>query len=265
MCCLVLITLCAACEKHAERGERAEAVPRETTGSSVHPPVMQTMPDNSVKDSHPACEEPDVGQVQRLVGSFTERVLLDTTAVQVAAAPAARPSIEELRERVQGMGNNRAVATVCTYAFSEPYSNTNRLAIIAVLEDLLSRGLDTRQSNAVHSTIAFQFVAMHEFDHAVRYVDALLGSEPSRSMPLLRNFCMARRHAYRGLLHNMIRNRHAYTLDEYHRKGAALREKMEANAALLFSIDDPHREREIARYRDLDRRDWDRFHGVKQD
>jgi len=87
------------------------------------------------------------------ISDFKAHVLADAPRTQSDAnvtgdAPAAaqqpRPSIDELRSRITALSNDKPVGVCCGFAFSESFRNTNRHAIIALLEELFGRELNQR-------------------------------------------------------------------------------------------------------------------------
>ncbi|GEM_PF-1933539 len=217
-------------------------------------------------------DSPNIEAVAQQAGAFRTKVLGDFEQAESAvpstnavpdAAHKARPTPEEMKTRIALMSNLRAVGECCAYAFYQAFMNTNRDEIVGLLQFLLQRRLDTRQSNAVHSSVASQYVYMRQYDKALAYTDSIIGQNPPVDMPLLVNFTIAKNHAYRGQLYDLIKHRGDYSAAQYDELGRQLRQNMDANASLWFSIPRSHRPREKAIYEDQYVRDWKEFEDAK--
>lgn len=271
---LMSALILAACGKNTPVPR--EAKPTSAQQKAAVTPAVQPArtPSNNTLSVCSDDNTPDLAAVADQISDFKARVLVDAPRTQssarvtgeaTVAAHKPRPTIDELRSRIASLGNNDAVGECCAYAFSESFRNTNRYEIIALLKELFGRELNQRQSNAVHSTIAHQYYNMTQYENALIYVDNSIGVAPNNETPLLKNFCMVKWDAYRGLLYALAKRRSDYTPEEYRGLGDALREKMNANAALWFSNQSSGREREMAIYRDLDARDWAHYEGLNEE
>jgi len=216
---------------------------------------------------------PDVDAIAQQAAAFKATVLSNVEQAESAVmnsggvpdpAHKPRPTPEEMKRRIALMGNQEAVGTCCAYAFHGGFMNTDRYEVISLLECLLERPLDQRQSNAVHSSIASQYIYMRQYDKGIAYADSIIGQNPAPDMPLLVNFTMAKNHAYRGQLYDLIRHRSDYSPEQYRQLGCQIQQNMDANAALWFSITRSHRAREKAIYEDQYARDWARFQGLEE-
>ena len=198
---------------------------------------------------------------------LTDAPCANTTNALAGTVPEPRPTLDELRSRIASLSNDKAVGACCGFAFSESFRNTNRYAMIALLTELFGRELNQRQSNAVHSSIAFQYYWMTQYEKALMYVDNSIGVTPDSTTPLLKNFCMVKRLACHGLLYALAKHRADYTPEEYRRRGEEVRATMNATAALWFSIPTAEREREMALYREDadDARAWARYEGLDEE
>lgn len=206
--------------------------------------------DDTTPDLAAVTEQSTVASAPVLTDAPCTQSDANTTNELAGSAPEPRPTLDELRSHIATLSNDTAVGACCGYAFSESFRNTNRYAIIALLEELFGRELNQRQSNAVHSSIAFQYYWMTQYEKALMYVDNSIGVTPDSTTPLLKNFCMAKRLACHGLLYALAKHRADYTPEEYRRRGEEVRVTMNATAALWFSIPTADREREMALYRE---------------
>jgi len=225
------------------------------------------VPSNKTASASSDDTTPDLAAVAEHSTAASADSLTNTTDAGAGTASEPRPTLDELRNRSASLSNDQAVVACCGYAFSESFRNTNRYAIVALLEELFGRELNRRQSNAVHSSIAFQYYWMAQYEKALMYVDNSIGVAPDSATPLLKNFCTVKRLACRGLLYALAKHRADYTPEEYRRRGEEVRATMNATAALWFSIPTVDREREMALYREDadDARAWARFEGLDEE